>query len=330
MLGRGAVVAEIVCLCADYREEGVSLFPDVFLTENMDRFLKSIPLNNKIKLGITTCDEVGMKNALKKTAPLSRGVWKMYFSPNEQGKSDFGVFHDSAMPTKVPFERILFENQDPKLDIENTEESAFGKYIRIRKTNKNTVTVTTCLGEKAVVHFSNQSPQTIDDDENNVLQLCDMICSELDEDINQTCRSFLEPLLISAIRDSHGTLIVVLNDHTMPSFFSDPTVLDPTIDIGETVKNTLGNKEYLPQLSAISEIIRGMISCDGIVIFNTKAKVIAYNVFVRTSDAFSTAVPGGARRRAFESLCSQDHEALKAVFFQSQDGDNEYRRMANE
>jgi hypothetical protein len=76
-------------------------------------------------------------------------------------------------------------------------------------------------------------------------------------------------------------------------------------------------------LTATENIIYGMFGCDGIIVFDRSARVIAYNAFIKLK---ASGAVGGARRRAFEALSAKIGKGVKAAFFQSQDGNSELRR----
>lgn len=60
-----------------------------------------------------------------------------------------------------------------------------------------------------------------------------------------------------------------------------------------------------------------MLCCDGIVVFDTQARVVAYNGFIKLK---ASNIVRGARPRAYHALCEKVGKGLKADFFQSQDG----------
>lgn len=67
-----------------------------------------------------------------------------------------------------------------------------------------------------------------------------------------------------------------------------------------------------------------MFRCDGILVFDTKARVVAYNAFTKLK---ASNVSGGARRRAYRALCDKVGKGLKGAFFQSQDGASDLQKV---
>jgi hypothetical protein len=80
------------------------------------------------------------------------------------------------------------------------------------------------------------------------------------------------------------------------------------------------------KLRAAAALIRGMLYADGVTVFRADGSVAAYNVFVRGEGQSSKETAfGGARRRAFRTLCSWVGDDLTSAFFLSQDGHAEFK-----
>jgi len=206
-LGKCSIISELVCLFADYEEEGAVLFLDVFLTDNLKSLTETIPQSTCLKLGTTTCDESGVKRAVKRAAPLVRGCWKMFIASNGGGLQ-FGLFRDSGHPLNVPLDVAL-----------QSGGAGDAKFIRITKLARDTVRAATHGGKVSVIHFTN-SKVTTSEAAGALSQLCDIICSGLDEKLSQSCKTYLEGLLSTAVRESHGVLIAVVARPKVPTFLS--------------------------------------------------------------------------------------------------------------
>ena len=311
-LGKSSLVCEVVSLFVDYQEEGASLFLDAFFTDGIDKLTALIPQSTCLKIGSVPCNESGIRKAVKKTAPLVRGSWKMYFAPCPAGL-DFGLFRDSGNPLNVPIDLMLQDGG-----------AGDAKFIRITRLDRDSVRVSAHDGKYIIVNFTNERDE-LSDSGHSLQTLCEVVCSGIVGNVAQTCKTYLSSILTKAIRESHGSLIAVVGtSKNIPKFLNDCTLIDPPLDLVDVVESSLGDASMIPELYANESIVLGMFSCDGIVVFNTKAKILAYNAFIklRTSDT-----AGGARRRAYQALCDKvDKKRLKAAFFHSQDGTSEIRR----
>ena len=309
-LGKCSVVCEMVSLFVDYREEGASLFLDAFLTKNLPHLTAMIPDSGHLKLGEVKCDEGGIRKAVKKAAPLVRGCWKMYLAPCSRGL-EFGLFRDSAHPLNVPIDLAL-----------QTGGVGEAKFIPVTRLAQDSVRVSTHNGNQVIVHFTNQQDGVADAGE-SLSSLCRVICSGLENKLAQTTETYLASLLSAALRASHGALIAVVPTQKIPKILNDCTALEPAINLSATVEAVRNNPNAIPQLQAIENLVFGMFCCDGIVIFDTQANVMAYNSFIKLEA--SNAV-GGARKRAYQALCEKVGKDLAAAYYQSQDGATDLRK----
>jgi hypothetical protein len=311
-LGTPSIVCQLVSLFVDYEEEGASLFLDAFLTDNLESLTAPLPRSACLRLGIVQCDEAGVQKAVKKTAPLVRGCWKMFFCLKGQ-LAEFGLFRDSGHPLNVPVDLILRQGA-----------SSDAKFIRITRLAKDSVRVSTQYGTQTIVNFTN-SKEGAGDASRLLLELSEVICSDLNGNVGESCKTYLLSLLSRAVRESHGSLIAVSDDNSIPNFLRDCTPLKPPINLKEAVESVLRDPDAIPELHALESIVTGMFCSDGIVLFDSGVNVLGYNAFIKIK---SSSVSGGARRRAYLALCDKVGTGLKAVFFQSQDGSSDLKRSS--
>jgi hypothetical protein len=309
-LGKCSMVCEIVSLIADYKEEGSSLFLDVFVVNNLSALTDLLPQSTYLRIGTVSFDEAGVKSALKKVAPLVRGSWRMYFSGNG-GDLEFGLFRDSGHPLSVPIDIML-----------KPGEVGDARYIRITKLTRDVVKLSTQKGKDCVLNFTN-AKASVADISGSIKDLAEIICDKVDSKIADTCKTYTTSLLTKMFRESHGCLIGVVKSSKLPSFLSDCTVINPPIDLCGAVDAVLRDAAAIVFLQALENLIVGIFNSDGIVIFNRQAQLLAYNCFIKLK---SSKAVGGARRRAFEAMCNKLDKGIIAAYYQSQDGASELRR----
>ena len=338
------IVCESVSLIYDYKEEGTSLFLDLYITDAIKTIMQLIPGGKYIKFGELAATEENVKKALKKIAPLSRNKWKLYFC-YYNSSIEFGIFRDSGNPIVPPIEAMLINPQigtsqhnKEKNAALKLREKAFDELhvIRIAKIHHSAVIVSTQDGTSATVLFNYVSPNENSLAQSDIDGLSTAICQVIkDEDQNHydACITFARSLLGKALRESHGALVAVVNE--IPSCLNDGILIETPIDIGEIIKNIRKNTkstsldgadlEYGTDLEYFADLITGMFCCDGIVVFSQKFSVIAYNVFIKSKNANTF---GGARSRAFEALCENidNEKEIVAAFYQSQDGPTKFKK----
>lgn len=312
VIGKCSIICELVCLFSDYREEGTPLFLDAFLVDDLEQFLSTIPQSVSMRLGripISSWSESEVARAVKSTAPLVRGVWRMYFALHSDHVS-FGVFRDSAHPLNVPIDIVL---------------GGEARYVRLTRLAGNTLRITNAAGASKEIQFNNSlKPGNSADD--STTKLCSSICSGLTDDRSERCLAFTKNLITTALRSSHGAIVAVqkAEDSILP-FLTDCISLETPISIPEAIMYAVEDSSQLPQLYALQSMICGMFCCDGIILFDTNCRILAYNGFITLE---SSAVSGGARKRAYKSLEPKVGNELHSVFFQSQDGNTEIRNLA--
>ena len=155
-------------------------------------------------------------------------------------------------------------------------------------------------------------------------ELVKLICKNLNDTLKEASRTYLEKTIRTALNSCHGTIIAVAKTKKVPASLSDGVVLKEPLDVASAVGKLLANaydSSAEHTLNAISALIRGMISSDGIAVFNKTGCLIAYNCFVASPNKVAgKLVIGGARTRAYEALKTKVGKEIEGVFVQSQDG----------
>lgn len=316
MLFRNALhLVELIVLLARYKEEGVSLNPKVYLTNNLDSLISMLPECEKIKIGTSTPDIEGIKSALKKCAPLANEGWLIYIH-DRQNEISFGLFKGSSNPISVLVDDVLMGENEELIVVKAFQIA--DECVEIRANNGSFHYV-------FLNHRKEDSPPPLQ----FLNELVCAIVKNVTEKDTEAVMSFLKRLLFEALRQSHGCIIAVTNMKKAPKILSgDGIILSEPINFAKLV-GELKNKR-IPQSNLNSKgcLIKGMLNTDGIVLFDNKAQLLGYNCFTKVSR--NSDVIGGARKRAFAALEAKLGKGLCAVFMQSQDGWSEYKGMENE
>lgn len=308
-------LVELVVLLARFKEEGVSLSPRVYLTNDMDTLTLMLPEVEKIKIGTGTPDKKGIKLALKKCGPLAIGGWLIYIHDKHQ-EIEFGLFKGSSNPISVLVDDVIMgENGD--LFVVKAFQIA-DECVEIRANNG-------LFHYVFLNHRKEDSPPP--------LQFLDDLVISITEDVGikykEPVMSFLKRLLFDALRQSHGCIIAVTNMKQAPKNLADDgTILNNPIDFVKLVHKTKEKKLSPFCLDNNGYLLKGMLNTDGIILFDNRARLLGYNCFVKVNR--NTNVDGGARKRAFIALSSKVGRGLCAVFMQSQDGWSDFKGKINE
>ena len=306
------VLVDLIVRLARYREEGMKLSPQVYLTDDIDLLVNMLPEGEKLPLSDTTADPHGIEEMLKICAPLAVGEWRIFGHQCAQGMN-FGVFRGSGNPISVGVDEIVLTDQDK------------AAVIKAHQVAEECVQIFNSNGLRHHVFFNHrkeESPPPLQHIENLVRS----ITKHVDDNEREAVQSFLTRILMTALLNSHGCILAVTNMRTPPKVLSnDAVILDEPIDfpsMTRELKNggSAGRSPY--SLEKKAELLEGMLRSDGITMFDQRGRLLGYRCFIRISG--ERGVVGGARRRAFESLKRRLGRGLSAAFMQSQDGWTEF------
>lgn len=315
-LAKASVVVDLVVALARYAEEGRRLYPDVYLFGSLQDAIRLLPGSEVLVVGECDVGSDFVKQTLKRCAPLAFGGWKVFMELRAE-RIRYGLFHGDLNPLAVSIEDTLFsfQGQGPAV-------------VRINQLGDDCVEIRNSSGHRHNVFLSNK--RETDPAPNRYLAaLSGAICMDVDPGIRETVTTYVTRSVHEALRDSHGSLVAVTRGRSVPAFLKDGVPVSPPIRLADQVKACLDGTRNDAELRAISTLISGMFCSDGIVLFSSRGLVLAYNCFVKQSKkaAASTSV-GGARRRAFETLCARLGRGISAAYIQSQDGWTDFQEHA--
>jgi hypothetical protein len=287
--------------------------PSVFVCNSIVRLVRSGGAGEYVPLAYDI-DTLGTASkALKFAAPLCTGAWNIYVERVGDGqRCNFGVFCGSSDPSSLTVDEVTLSEFDEKFPV-----------VKISQSVTNKVEVRTSKGDAIEFRFNDE----VDDNElDGHLAIGKLalaaVSAVLDE--NPTFIGFMERVLATAIRDSHGTLIAVVagDSVVVPDSLTDAVLLTEPIDLlGRYRLHEEEEKTAISvgRLQAAAELLRGFVNSDGITVLNAAGKVLAYRAFIRSAEPASPAA-GGARTRAFAALSGLVGSGLDAALFRSQDG----------
>lgn len=303
-------LVELIVLLSRYQEEGVDLSPRVYITSDIQAMAKMLPGSEQYKLGNSSPDQNGIKQALKKCAPLATGDWMIYIA-DARDRIEYGVFKGESNPISVSIDSIIL-----------SKENDF-RAVRVSQLAKDCVETYSSHGDRHYIFLNHR-----DEDSPPPLQylesLVEAITSQVAAEHREALKGYLNKLLYDALRQSHGCLIAVSADEQVPAILSeDGVILENSINFSELVAEVASKSIDSAQLDSKGTLLKGMLNSDGIIVFNQGAKLLGFNCFVKA--ASTDEVVGGARKRAFAALANNVGTTLCAAFMQSQDGWSEFK-----
>lgn len=304
-------LTSLVVLLANLREEGAELIPEVYLYENHTEALKLLPDSDILQIGVANDPASAISEGLKKCSPLAIGGWCIYISQVEK-TYQFGLFRGSLNPLSISVNSTLFS--EPLETI---------KIVRLFRTATGCIELCNNISNSHCI-LLNDKPENSPLPNAYAENLTDLICKDIHETIRESTKTYIGKTLEKALAACHGTLIAITKRDKVPLFLTDGVILDFPIDLRNAVLSKFtDSKEILAEhkLNGYAALIQGMVSSDGITVFNTKGKLLAYNCFIKSTNQINgEKILGGARTRAYEALKSKIGNGIEAVFIQSQDG----------
>lgn len=308
------LISSLVSHLAAYTEEGVAMAPSIYICNSAVQLIGMVGVAENVLL----CDETSTANAaeriLKSAAPLSNGNWNIYVERLGDGsRCRYGIFSGSVDPTSLTVEEIVLGASDATFPV-----------IRVVQTVRNKVEVRTSLSTAIEFRFND------DQDQNSLpqrtaIKLLSEAAGQRVEGSRVEFVGFLERLLDRAVSDSHGTLIAVVDNESIPDSLVDIVRFKEPVDLYERFRLHIDEgrtADSVGRLQLAAELVSGLVNSDGITVFSSNGKVLGFRAFVK-SDVGSPSVSGGARTRAFAALRESVGKTLCAAFFRSQDGRTE-------
>lgn len=307
---------------AHYHEEGVALFPEVFICDDINDLTKSLSGAEIIKIGEGVRSPATALKALKECAPLAIGGWSIYLG---RGGSNFtyGVFRSINFPLSMTPSEILTEDGDSVIFI-----------LEARKISESCVELKGGKGNRICLFFSAEKAESPSPE--IVLQrLSELIVNNVADNCQIETQRFIFRALSRLLPSAHGALIAVIPKQRskLPDRLGDAVILEKPIEIASRVSEFMANEdvESLTRLQATEDILKGMLGSDGILLFRSDGSIFGYRAFLRPKKPITPGTTsGGARRRAYDGLKEFLNKPFSAVFFRSQDGHSEIAEAKNE
>ena len=312
-------LAEVLVTLSRYREEGVPLFPAVYIGDDLDELLGVLHGRDPIGIGQGPPTPETMRRALKQCAPLGRRGWSI-FIVRRPGELRYGVFHGSSF--------ILHETPMEWLRACNVRGR---RAIGVVQLAENVLELRSSGGVARYVYLSGARvdmpppPTTLG-------ELVRTLTRDVEPDVLIDARTFYRRVFVTSLRESHGMLVAVLPAEprsTTGRLFADGLLLENPIDIVAQIRKyrRAPCEETGNAIQAYADLLQGMMSADGITVLRTDATIAGFNVFIphRAPTRRNDQPAGGARRRTFDALVGEVGHELVGAFYRSQDGFAEWR-----
>lgn len=313
--------AELLLSLAGYREEGTSMYPVVFVCENLEGITKMLGGKDPIWIGQGCLDQLCIQQALKHCAPLAeRRQWAIFMTldtdpetPSEN-KVRYGLFRAENSPlSPTTFGSLRAMEQSGTF------------LVGILPIGLNAIELRAANGSGLHIYLpgarmgTKQPTQVIP-------AFVQAVSQDVASELYWPLKAFYYRVFTELTRDTHGSLLAVVPQGVdYQRIFSDAVILEQPICLINMIEAYTRHPgpEEISALYAQASLIRGMMNCDGITIFRSDGALLGYNAFIQPALSARPS-PGGARRRAFEALASYVGRGLSMAVYRSQDGAMDY------
>jgi hypothetical protein len=309
-------MVELISQLVYYKEEGKSLYPEIYIFDDIAVIKKVIPTSQFCPIGAGEKTKTTMLTALKKCAPLTDGGWVIYILRKENG-FDYGLFRNGTPIHSVSISEALIDSGSENL-----------KAILIHQVAEKIIEVRGVTADSLLISFGSQHDSTKSPTE-NLSKFVDKIILNVPEALKEASKNFFVKLFLEVLQKGHGTLACVINGNRneIPKRLEDGIKLSQKINIPKMIAELIdkGDLKANSILEGQFSLIVGMMQSDGITVFTDRGEVAAYNVFVKHPEKFLKGITiGGARSRTFLTLSNLIGNGLQSAYIQSQDGKIEY------
>ncbi|MBS9810239.1 MULTISPECIES: hypothetical protein [Vibrio] len=315
-------ILDLVDSTSSYREEGEELYPEIFITNNIDSVLETLPFCKNVEIDRQAASVKEFSNALKLCAPLSRNGWVIYINVEETHIS-YGVVSSEISELSPTFRTQavgeLSQNGDEYCIayLQNV-----GNKTVLLKGSEASALICLTLNSKGSAHG------------HELKQLCSFITQDIDDQYKDISASYFKKLIGNALIIGHGNLIGVVKDNhekisALKTRHSDGIYLRKPINMYDLLAASEEEKtrEACTSNRLYSSLLESMLNHDGMTVLTTSGKILGYHVFVKPQGDEENGLVGGARTRAFEIM--KRSECFECCFYKSQDGNEKIWSVSN-
>jgi hypothetical protein len=311
-------LVELISQLVYYKEEGKSLYPEIFIFDNLELVKKVLPLSQFCSIGSGDKTKSTMLKALKKCAPLTENGWAIYILRKDD-TFEYGVFRAGSSILSVSISETLIDNGSDDL-----------KAILIHQVADKLIEVKGVRADTLIISFGSQE-DTNNSPTENQSKFIDCIVKSVKAELKEPTINFLKKVFLQVLQKGHGTLACVIDNkkRELPKKLNDGIILVQKINIPKIVSELLDKNDLQAnaELEGNFALIVGMMQSDGITVFTDNGEVSSYNVFVKHPEKLKkTITSGGARSRTYLTLCDMIGKGIESAYIQSQDGKIEYKK----
>ena len=301
-----------------YEEESVKIKPELYITNNINLLIKTIP--NCYKLSIFhDSDARNFKQRTKAIMCFCKNDWQLYINFDEDSV-EYGLIKVLSSIKDKSLSQLAFndykDNLQSKLSLININVISGGMIV-LKGIKDNKVSISFNLNTTTEFNWDEKIA--------NFVKACTSKINTKSARKLADIRNIYTNVFQKLFKGLHGTICLVIDKDYVDTkgFLADGIWLKEPIEFSKLFLQSKNFNEF--KLTSYTELITTMLNYDGITVIDNAGRVRAYNVFIESSQKASEKIVGGARKRAAYTLLKYKSNKFVGVYFQSQDGANFYQ-----
>lgn len=316
-------ILDLIDSTSSYREEGEELYPEIFITNNIDAVLETMPFCKHVEIAARPPSVAEFSQALKLCAPLSRNGWVIYINVSVDTLT-YGVVSSEISELSPTFRKhAVGELKQEKEDYAIAYLQNVGNKSVLLNGSETSALICLTLNSKGA-SFGEE-----------LKTLCSSITIDVEEKYREIATAYFEKIIGNALIAGHGNLIAVVKDDAgqitrVKKRHADGIYLTTPINICDLL---IGSEEQKTSEASTSNrlyssLLQSMLNHDGVTIMTSAGRVVGYHIFVKPDGESAADIVGGARSRAFEII--KQSSVFVCCFYKSQDGGEKVWRAEND
>ncbi len=300
-----------------YEEESVKIKPDLYITNNVNLLVKTIPNCYKLSL-FHDPDGRNFKQRTKAIMCFCKNDWQLYINYGEDFV-EYGLIKVLNSIKDKSLNQLAFnqfkESLQNKLSLINIKVVSGGMIV-VQGIKDNKVSVSFNLTDNIEFDWDSKIE--------NFVNACTSKINTKSKRKLDDIRNIYTNVFQKLFKGLHGTICLVIDKDYVDNknFLEDGIWLKEPIEFSKLFLQSKNYNEF--KLTSYADLITTMLNYDGITVIDNAGRVRAYNVFIESSQKASEKIVGGARKRAAYTLLKYKNPKFVGVYFQSQDGANFY------
>lgn len=306
---------ELIPLLFHYEEEGEKLNFNIIFIRNFEQNKKLLPSFIFQKIITVNKNKLNLRKSIKSIAPFSKNGWNIFVSISEN--FEFGVYKNLSGLDSIEIKNILKSNDFFQVDkIDNSKLLFLNADIDF------------------LLHIAITKETQEFNKKENIKKLVKFFTNKITNEHKDKFTANVSNVLFHNFDKIHGTILCIQdNNIEIDDFLKKGIFFEKPINLFDEYLNFISNcsaeENIAERYYSFIGILSIILNIDGLTLINDNGEILGYNIFIDNREVDTSVVSGGARKRAAYSVEHSKVNGLIGIYFQSHDGDNYFKEIAN-